>query len=66
MKNKSEKKKEDKTQAGQKNKALKGSVIDPLLECLVFLSAHFGKTKSPEAIRAGLAYDETGMGPQLF
>ncbi len=40
--------------------------IDPLLECLVFLTGRFGKAKSAEAIRAGLAYDGRGMSPQLF
>jgi ATP-binding cassette subfamily C protein LapB len=39
---------------------------DALLECLVFLTAHHGRAKSAEAIRAGLAYDEKGMGPNLF
>ncbi len=42
------------------------SPIDHLLESLVFLTAHYGRAKSAEAIRAGLAYDEKGMGPQLF
>ncbi len=42
------------------------SAIDPLLECLVFLTEHHGRAKSGEAIKAGLAYDEKGMGPQLF
>src|SRR5690606_28785845 len=41
-------------------------VTDPLLESLVFLTAHYGRAKSAEAIRAGLAYDEKGMGPALF
>jgi ATP-binding cassette subfamily C protein LapB len=40
--------------------------IDPLLTCLVFLTAHFGRSKSAEALKAGLAYDERGMGPSLF
>lgn len=44
----------------------KAPVPDPLLESLVFLTAHYGRAKSAEAIRAGLAYDERGMGPQLF
>ncbi|HEY8191524.1 MAG TPA: cysteine peptidase family C39 domain-containing protein, partial [Alphaproteobacteria bacterium] len=46
-----------------KNAALAG---DALLDCLVFLTAHHGRAKSAEAIRAGLAYDEKGMGPNLF
>lgn len=40
--------------------------VDPLLESLVFLTGHFGRAKSAEAIRAGLAYDAAGMGPALF
>lgn len=43
-----------------------GSTIDPLLECLVRLTAHFGHARSTESIRAGLAYDAEGMGPALF
>lgn len=39
---------------------------DPLLTCLVYLTAHFGRARSAEALRAGLAYDERGMGPALF
>ena len=39
---------------------------DSLLSCLVFLTAHFGRSKSAEALKAGLAYDERGMGPTLF
>lgn len=42
------------------------SSLDPLLSCLVFLTGHFGRAKSPEALKAGLAYDERGMGPNLF
>lgn len=39
---------------------------DPLLSCLVFLTAHFGRAKSADAIKAGLPYDERGMGPAVF
>jgi ATP-binding cassette subfamily C protein LapB len=39
---------------------------DALLECLVFLTAFHGRARSADAIRAGLAYDEKGMGPALF
>ncbi len=39
---------------------------DDLLECLVFLTAHYGRAKSAEALTAGLAYDGTAMGPELF
>ncbi len=40
--------------------------VDTLLECLVFLTEHYGRAKSAESIKAGLAYDEKGMGPNLF
>lgn len=40
--------------------------VDPLLSCLVFLTAHYGHAKSAQAITAGLAYDENNMGPTLF
>lgn len=39
---------------------------DHLLACLVFLTAHHGHAKSAEALKAGLAYDEKGMGPETF
>lgn len=39
---------------------------DPLLACLAWLTGHYGTTKSPEALKAGLPYDESGMGPALF
>ncbi len=39
---------------------------DHLLSCLVFLTAHHGHAKSAEALKAGLAYDEKGMGPEIF
>lgn len=42
------------------------SSIDPLLECLVFLTSHFGRAKSAPALTAGLAYGEKNMGPELF
>jgi ATP-binding cassette subfamily C protein LapB len=40
--------------------------LDPLLECLVFLTSHFGRAKSAQAITAGLAYDSNNMRPQIF
>ena len=40
--------------------------VDPLLSCLVFLTARYGHAKSAQAITAGLAYDEKNMGPALF
>lgn len=40
--------------------------VDPLLSCLVFLTAQYGHAKSAQAITAGLAYDEKNMGPALF
>jgi len=39
---------------------------DPLLDCLVHLAAKFGRTRSAEALIAGLPYDSRGMGPELF
>lgn len=39
---------------------------DHFLSCLVFLTAHHGHAKSAEALKAGLAYDEKGMGPETF
>lgn len=39
---------------------------DALLECLVYLTKHYGRSKSAEALVAGLAYDEDDMGPNLF
>ena len=43
-----------------------GSTADPLLQCLVFLTAHYGRAKSAQALTAGLAYDENNMRPNLF
>ncbi len=40
--------------------------IDPLLECLVFLTAHYGRAKSAQALVSGLAYGEESMRPNLF
>lgn len=45
---------------------IEAEILDPLLQCLVFLSEHFGRAKSAEALKAGLAYDERGMRPSLF
>lgn len=39
---------------------------DPLLECLVFLTAHYGRAKSAQALTTGLAYDDKDMSPNLF
>lgn len=39
---------------------------DYLLHCLVYLSAHHGRAKSAQAVKAGLAIDAAGMGPSLF
>lgn len=54
------------TSGKTKEASLESVTIDPLLDSLVYLTEHFGKPKSSDAIRAGLAYDEKGMGPQLF
>ncbi len=50
----------------EKTRDENGMLVDSLLESLVFLSAHHGASKSAESIRAGLPYDEKGMGPMLF
>lgn len=47
-------------------KPLDAQSVDPLLNCLVFLTSHFGHAKSAQAITAGLAYDDKNMGPALF
>ncbi|MEM7650854.1 MAG: type I secretion system permease/ATPase [Pseudomonadota bacterium] len=39
---------------------------DSLLECLVFLTAHYGRAKSARALVSGLAYDGLNMKPELF
>lgn len=46
--------------------ASKIGVADPLLECLVFLAARHGRTRTSQALVAGLPYDDRGMGPELF
>lgn len=48
------------------NQAQTAERVDPLLDCLVFLTATFGKAKSASALVSGLAYDEKNMGPNLF
>lgn len=45
---------------------IEASSVDPLLECLSFLTAHYGQSKSKQALTAGLAYDEENMTPDLF
>lgn len=40
--------------------------VDPLVDCLVFLSAHYGRAKSAEALKAGLAYEKGAMSVTLF
>ncbi len=39
---------------------------DALLECLVFLTRHYGRAKTAGAITSGLAYDGKQMKPELF
>jgi ATP-binding cassette subfamily C protein LapB len=46
--------------------AAQATTVDPLLECLVFLTAHYGRARSGQSITAGLAYGEGNMGPNLF
>ncbi|MCK5284474.1 MAG: type I secretion system permease/ATPase [Alphaproteobacteria bacterium] len=77
----SEKEEQEKSSSEQLNKTLSGSdvsdsdvsnsdidveVLDPLLECLVFLTEHFGRAKSAESLTSGLAYDDKNMRPNLF
>lgn len=40
--------------------------IDPLLECLVYLTSHYYQARSKSSITAGLPYDGKNMGPELF
>ncbi len=42
------------------------TTTDPLLGCLVYLTAHHGKAKSADALVAGLAYDGSAMRTPLF
>lgn len=39
---------------------------DPLLLCLSFLMAFHGRSKSPDALIAGLPYTKEGFSPELF
>lgn len=52
--------------SSQKDPEPKAPKTDTLLLGLVYLTQHYGRAKSADAIKAGLAYDERGMGPQLF
>ena len=45
---------------------IEASPVDPLLECLVFLTKHYGRARSAQSITAGLAYGSENMGPELF
>ncbi len=42
------------------------SKVDPLLQCLVFFTAHYKRARSAQALIAGLAYGDSDMGPTLF
>ena len=44
----------------------KSASTDALLECLVFITAHYGRAKSAQALVSGLAYDGKRMRPELF
>ncbi len=46
--------------------SFESSSVDPLLECLVFLTKHYGRARSAQSITSGLAYGEDNMGPALF
>jgi ATP-binding cassette subfamily C protein LapB len=52
--------------APQNSPPKKKPQTDSLLDCLVFLTTHYGRTKSARALTAGLAYDGHNMGPDLF
>lgn len=39
---------------------------DSLLGCLVYLTKEYGQARSAEALKAGLPYDEKGLGPVGF
>lgn len=43
-----------------------GTRSDPLLDCLLFLTSHYGHARSVEAIAAGLPIGDTGMTPAVF
>ncbi len=45
---------------------LDAPTLDPLLDCLVFLTSYYGRAKSARAITAGLPYDSKNMGANLF
>jgi ATP-binding cassette subfamily C protein LapB len=49
-----------------KDTTQKNHTHDALLECLVFLTAHYGRARSSGALTAGLAYDGRLMRPELF
>ncbi|HBR68640.1 MAG TPA: type I secretion system permease/ATPase [Rhodospirillaceae bacterium] len=59
-------KKDKVSKKGEAEIDIDAAAPDSLLECLVFLTAHFGRAKSAEALTSGLAYDSKGMGPNLF
>ncbi|MEM9470127.1 MAG: type I secretion system permease/ATPase [Pseudomonadota bacterium] len=50
----------------EQSQNLNAERVDPLLECLSFLTAHYGQSKSTQALTAGLAYDEKDMSAELF
>lgn len=51
---------------GSKTADAAGGDFDPLLECLAFLTAHYGRASSTGALVSGLAHDGRAMGPELF
>ena len=53
-----------KNESEPQNKAV--SKTDHLLDCLEFLTAHYGRAKSKRALTSGLAYDGRYMRPELF
>jgi hypothetical protein len=41
-------------------------VEDPLLDCLVYLTAHFGNPKSPDVLKAGLPHSGEALSASMF
>lgn len=39
---------------------------DDYLDCLAYMTKYYGRSRSRDAIKAGLAYDERGMSPESY
>jgi len=55
-----------KTKETQQPESEKSRKKDLLLDCLVYITKNQGNPKSAQTLVAGLAYDQKGMGPELF